>query len=109
MFPESLSRLDAVVAAVGEEKLADALRLAIELRGAGLHIDLRPNAMKPGKLRQYAQARGADSAIWIEPEHAGLASVWMRGSDETHRDLTRAGLEDLLRNTASQAKSEVVP
>lgn len=109
MFPESLSRLDAVVAAVSEDKLGDALHLASGLRAAGLHIDLRPNTMKPGKLRQYAQTRGAGAAIWIEPEHAQLASVWMRGNEQTHRDVALAQLLELLREAAPRPNPEVVP
>lgn len=97
MFPASLARLDVVLSVVSDDKLADALRLSRELRAQGLFVDLRPNGMKPGKLRQYAEGRGARSAVWIENEHVDQASVWLRGEDSVHKDVPATRIGELLR------------
>ena len=96
MYPASLQTLDAVVAAATEDKLRDALRLSSTLRRTGLHVDLRPNAMKPGTLRKHADEQGVKAAVWIEAEHVGLASLWTRADGQTHRDLTPARLAELI-------------
>ena len=97
MFPSALSQLDVVVAAVSDDKLAAALRLSGELRNAGMRVDLRPNAIKPGKLRKHADELGVRAAVWIEPEQTGTASVWtsrrpadaQRRGDGAHRRADR--------------------
>jgi histidyl-tRNA synthetase len=96
MYPAALAELDAVVGAASEEKLPAALALSILLRRAGLRVDLRPHAVKPGKLRQHADERGVRAAVWIEPEHQGLASVWTRTDKESHKDLTPTRIVELL-------------
>jgi histidyl-tRNA synthetase len=97
MYPTSLQTLDVVVAAATDDKLHDALRLSNTLRRAGLCVDLRPNAMKPGTLRKHADERGVKAAVWIESEHAGLASLWTRADGQTHKDLTPSRLAELIR------------
>jgi histidyl-tRNA synthetase len=108
MYPESLQALDTVVAAVSPEKQRDALALSIGLRRAGLRVDLRPDAMSPGKLRKHADAQGVRTAVWIESEQLAHASVWTRSDGQTHRDLTPAQIIELIAS-AALASNEVKP
>src|SRR5690349_8101926 len=96
LYPPALSSLDAVLGAAADERLRDALRLGTELRRSGLSVDLRPAAVSPGKLRKHAEDVGARAAVWIEREHVGLASLWLRGG-ETQRDLSAARIAELLK------------
>ena len=59
MFPESVAagRVDVMVAFWNVEGRADVLALASELRGAGLHVDVYPDADKLGKQFKYAATR----------------------------------------------------
>jgi histidyl-tRNA synthetase len=103
MYPAALAELDVVLAAASDERLRDALKLAAELRASGLRVDLRPNAMSPGKLRKHADDRGARSAVWIESEHAGVASLWLRADGQTHRELESGRIAELVRTAGSEA------
>jgi histidyl-tRNA synthetase len=88
MYPESLGGPDAVLAGVSSGDLEAALRLAQQLRALGVKVDLTPNAIgggKVGKLRSQAEADGVPAAAWIED---GRASMWLRASNETHREQT---------------------
>ncbi len=99
MYPATLSNLDLVLGPASEDKLRDALQLANELRGRGLRVSLQPNAISPGKLRKQADDAGARGAAWIEREHQGVASLWLRGG-ETLRDLSGDRIVELLRADA---------
>jgi histidyl-tRNA synthetase len=100
MYPASLAQVDVVLGAASEEKLADALRLSIELRRGGLRVDLRPDAIKPGKLRKHADDQGIAAAVWIEAEHdRSSCSVWTRADQQTHRDVAHARAAELLAGT----------
>jgi histidyl-tRNA synthetase len=59
MFPTDLlnSPADVMVAVWNEESLSDSVKLANELRAAGLRVDLYPEADKLGKQFKYAAAR----------------------------------------------------
>jgi histidyl-tRNA synthetase len=103
MYPDALAELDVVLAAASDERLRDALKLAAELRASGLRVDLRPNAMSPGKLRKHADDHGARSAVWIESEQAGVASLWLRRDGQTHRELASARIAELVRAAGSTA------
>ncbi|MFI5306459.1 MAG: histidine--tRNA ligase [Polyangiales bacterium] len=96
MYPQALAQLDAMVAAASDDKLPAALALSVELRRAGFRVDLRPHAVKPGKLRQLADERGVRAAVWIETEHQGLASVWTRADQQSHKDLAPARIVELI-------------
>jgi histidyl-tRNA synthetase len=96
MYPASLAQLDVIVGAASDDKLPAALELCAELRNAGLRVDLRPNAMKPGKLRKHADDLGVGAAVWIEAEHVGHASLWTRADQQTHRDVGNAGIAALI-------------
>jgi histidyl-tRNA synthetase len=59
MFPPAVVRgaVDVVVTLWNEQSRADALALAAELRGAGLRVDVYPDADKLGKQFKYAASR----------------------------------------------------
>ena len=60
MFPESLTATaaDVMVTIWNADSIPDAIRLAGELRAAGLRADVYPEADKLGKQFKYASARG---------------------------------------------------
>jgi histidyl-tRNA synthetase len=60
MFPDELvaSPADVMVTVWNEDSIADSIKLATELRNAGLRVDLYPEADKMGKQFKYASARG---------------------------------------------------
>jgi histidyl-tRNA synthetase len=60
MFPPAIARGDAEVMATvwSAEGLADTLRLARDLRDAGLRVEVYPEADKLGKQMKYASTRG---------------------------------------------------
>ena len=60
MFPPEVgtSPADVMVAIWNEESIAESLKLAQELRAAGLRVDLYPEADKLGKQFKYA------SSVW---------------------------------------------
>jgi histidyl-tRNA synthetase len=60
MFPPSLVNAPAEVMVTiwSDESINDSLALAAELRGAGLRVDLYPEADKIGKQFKYASSRG---------------------------------------------------
>jgi histidyl-tRNA synthetase len=60
MFPPALlsSPAEVMVTVWNEESAADSIKLATELRGAGLRVDLYTEADKLGKQFKYASSRG---------------------------------------------------
>jgi histidyl-tRNA synthetase len=74
MFPAelALAAADVMVTIWDEDSIADSIALAVELRGAGLSVDLYPEADKLGKQFKYAAARG-------------VAFVVVAGADERAR------------------------
>jgi histidyl-tRNA synthetase len=60
MFPSSVqsAAADVLVTLFDEEGVPDALRLAGDLRRAGLRVEIYPEADKLGKQFKYAAARG---------------------------------------------------
>ncbi|MDT4897528.1 MAG: histidyl-tRNA synthetase [Acidobacteriota bacterium] len=60
MFPSSLgiAPADVMVTIWSDQSINDSLALASELRGAGLRVDLYPEADKIGKQFKYASSRG---------------------------------------------------
>src|SRR5205085_2731248 len=79
MFPARVdsSRADVMVAIWNEESIAESIKLAQELRTAGLRVDLYPEADKLGKQFKYASSLGVPFvAVLGEEERAkGLVAV----------------------------------
>ena len=96
MFPEGIARADVLLAPVGEAELVAALRLAGQLRSAGISVDLSPKALKPGKLRQQAEQAGIAAAVWLEPGASERGNVWLRQDGSTHKELRFDDIEALI-------------
>jgi histidyl-tRNA synthetase len=79
MFPATLSgaAADVMVTVWDEESIADSLALAGELRGAGLRVDVYPEADKLGKQFKYASSRGVPfvAVVGEEERKAGRVAV----------------------------------
>ena len=96
MFPEALasSPADVMVSVWNETSLGESVALAHALRGAGLRVDLYPEADKIGKQFKYASARG-------------IPFVAVLGDDELARG--EVALKDLRSGEQRTVKREDVP
>ncbi|MCG8554244.1 MAG: histidine--tRNA ligase [Proteobacteria bacterium] len=98
MFPAAMAHADVVLSATHEDDLGAALVLSQKLRSAGLRVDLRPKATKPGPLRKYADARGVVSAVWFERGQADHLKIWRKERGVLGGDLSpEALLTELIR------------
>lgn len=87
MFPDALERPSVVVSAIDKADLKVALGLAQRLRTAGVAVDLRPAAQKPGKVRKFADDQGIDAVVFVEPgQHE--AFTFARLSGDTEREVS---------------------
>jgi histidyl-tRNA synthetase len=77
MFPPALtvSPADAMVTIWNADGAADAIRLAGELRAAGLRIDVYPEADKIGKQFKYADSRGIRFVTIVGDDEAAKGVV----------------------------------
>jgi histidyl-tRNA synthetase len=77
MFPPQLvsSPADVMVSIWNEESVADSISLAQELRGAGLRVDLYPEADKLGKQFKYASAREIPIVAVVGDEESARGQV----------------------------------
>ncbi|HET8933548.1 MAG TPA: histidine--tRNA ligase [Polyangiales bacterium] len=87
LYPADIDPIHALLAPVDEADMKNALALAVQLRAAGLRVDLLPKAAVPGKLRKQADDQGIGAAAWIEAGQTGRASVWIKRDGSTHKDL----------------------
>jgi histidyl-tRNA synthetase len=80
MFPVQVgfSAADVVVAIWNEESIDDSISLAQELRGAGLRVDLYPEADKLGKQFKYASARGVSFVVVMGDEERERGEVTIK-------------------------------
>jgi histidyl-tRNA synthetase len=97
MYPAALAPADVVLGACHASELPAALALSSRLRAAGLRVDLRPKALKPGKLRKQADEAGVGAAVWLEQGHPDQASLWTRRDGHTASDLSAEALVERLR------------
>jgi histidyl-tRNA synthetase len=105
MFPPAVAQgaVDVVVTFLDDDSRGDALRLATELRGASLRVDVFPEASRKfEKPLKYASARGARlMAIFGENERAkGEVSV----RDLTTREQTALARQDAATSIAALAR-----
>jgi histidyl-tRNA synthetase len=77
MFPESIGTAgaDVMVAIWSEESLGDSLKLAQDLRSAGLRVDLYPEADKLGKQFKYASSRAVSFVAVVGDEERARGEV----------------------------------
>jgi histidyl-tRNA synthetase len=106
MFPASLSgsAADVMVTVWDEESVADSLALAGELRGAGLRVDVYPEADKLGKQFKYASARGVPFVAVVGDEERTTGEVALKDmASGEQRTLPRDAetIKTLIRTTIS--------
>ena len=77
MFPENIGTAgaDVMVAVWSEESLGDSLKLAQDLRAAGLRVDLYPEADKLGKQFKYASSRAVSFVAIVGEEERARGEV----------------------------------
>jgi histidyl-tRNA synthetase len=113
MFPPSVTAggLDVVVTFMDDASRADALRMAAELRGLELRVDLYPDASRKfDKPLKYASARGARvMAIFGENERArgetGIRNLETREQRAVPRADAAATITQLLGTMSSGRKA----
>ena len=97
MFPASVVRgsVDVMVTLWNDDSRADALALAGEMRGAGLRVDIYPEAEKLGKQFKYASSRNVPFvAIVGDDERAkGMVAI---------KDLRTGEQQAIVRGDAAQ-------
>ena len=92
MFPQALTAApaDVMVTIWNEEAGNDSIALAMELRGAGLRVDLYPEADKIGKQFKYAAARGIPFVAVLGEEERARREVSLKNLN-TGEQLTLPG------------------
>ena len=100
MFPESVGTAPAevMVAIWNEDSIAESIKLARELRAAGLRVDLYPEADKLGKQFKYASSVGVPFVAVIGDDERAKGEVAlkdMRSGEQ--RSVTRAEAAQLIR------------
>ena len=79
MFPAGLQRAaaDVLVTRFEGESVEDALRLAADLRGAGLRVEVYPDPDKLGKQFKYASTRGVPvvTVVGGDERAAGMVTL----------------------------------
>jgi histidyl-tRNA synthetase len=103
MFPESLTATaaDAMVTIWNADSAADAIRLAGELRAAGLRVDVYPEPDKIGKQFKYADARGIRfvTVVGDAETERGEVAVKNLQTGEQHV-MPRANVADFLKGSS---------
>lgn len=97
MFPRSLvaTPADVMVTIWNAERAADAIRLAGELRAAGLRVDVYPDADKIGRQFKYASSRNLRFVAIIGDDEAARGEVAVK-------DLTSAEQVSLARDQVAE-------
>jgi histidyl-tRNA synthetase len=80
MFPQTLvsAPADVMVTIWDEASINDSIALATELRGAGLRVDLYPEADKLGKQFKYASVRGVPFVVVVGEEERARREVTLK-------------------------------
>jgi histidyl-tRNA synthetase len=100
MFPADLpaAAADVMVAQWNEARRADALVLAGELRGAGLRVDVYPDADKLGRQFKYASACAVPFVAVIGDDEAARGEVAVKDlRSGEQRTLPRAAVAEAVR------------
>ena len=107
MFPAQVdsSPADVMVAIWNEESIAESIRLAQELRAAGLRVDLYPEADKLGKQFKYASSLGVPFVAVIGEEERAKGQVALKDMESgEQRALTRAEALDIVKGVLTQRR-----
>jgi histidyl-tRNA synthetase len=80
MFPESVGTApaDVMVAVWNDDSIAESIKLAQELRAAGLRVDLYPEADKLGKQFKYASSVGVPFVAVIGEDERAKGQVALK-------------------------------
>lgn len=104
MFPASLinAPADVMVTVWNEESVTDSIALSMELRGAGLRVDLYPEADKLGKQFKYASSREIPFVAIIGADERERGEVSLKdmktGEQQTlRRDTVAATIRETLK------------
>ena len=106
MFPESLvgTTADVMVTIWNADSAADAVRLAGELRAAGLRTDVYPDSDKIGKQFKYASSRGITFVTIVGDEETASGEVAVKNLvTGEQRKLPRAEVGAFIKESASQS------
>jgi histidyl-tRNA synthetase len=100
MFPAGLltSPPDVMITIWSEESAGESLKLAHELRGAGLKVDVYPEADKLGKQFKYASERSVPLVVVIGEDESARGEVSikdMRTGDQ--RSVKRGDVANAIR------------
>ncbi len=100
MFPQALmgAAADVMVTIWNEDAASDALLLATELRGAGLRVDVYPEADKLGKQFKYASSRKIPFVVVMGEEERERGEVALK-------DMTTGEQQTFLRANIAAAIS----
>jgi histidyl-tRNA synthetase len=104
MFPADLSgaAADVMVTLFEGEPVEEALKLASDLRTAGLRVDVYPDADKLGKQFKYAASRGVGFVLVQGADERGRNEVTvknMRTGDQ--QQVARISVADYLRDRST--------
>jgi len=102
MFPESVGTAPAevMVAIWNEDSIAESIKLAQELRAAGLRVDLYPEADKLGKQFKYASSVGVPFVAVIGDDERARGQVALK-------DMRSGEQRSVTRDEAAQFVAEV--
>lgn len=100
MFPSHIGAAPAaaMIAIWNADSIPQSIQLAQELRSAGLHVDLYPEADKLGKQFKYAAARGIPFVVVMGDDERSRGEVAIKdlGSGE-QRSVKRESVAELIR------------
>ena len=109
MFPAGLeaSPADVMVAIWNKESVGESIKLARELRAAGLKVDLYPEADKLGKQFKYASSMGVPFVAVIGEEEQAKGVVGIKDMESgKQRELGREKLPDHLKEVLTQRRKD---
>jgi histidyl-tRNA synthetase len=93
LHPAVNASIDLFVAAVTSDDMPHVLKLAHELRDAGLRVEFALNASAVGKQLNLANARGARLAVVIGPDDRARGEVQLKDLvSKTQEAITRSSL-----------------
>ena len=102
MFPSQLSSspADVMVAIWNEDSISESIKLAHELRAAGLRVDLYPEADKLGKQFKYASSLAVPFVAVIGDDERASGQVGLKDMQTgEQRPVKRADVVDLVRGS----------
>jgi histidyl-tRNA synthetase len=109
MFPERVgsSPAEVMVAIWNEDTIADSLKLAQDLRAAGLRVDLYPEADKLGKQFRYASSLGVPFVAVLGDEERAQGQVGIKDMlSGEQRAVTRNEVADVVKEIATQRRKD---